>query len=225
MFKLVLRDLLIQMKMFFCYLIFLIFITSISIIGIKNGSVSSDEVYVQFNIAYLFAIMIFTLNSINYIIAKTTGRKNSINMILRSLPIRCKDIVRSKVGTPLAIFLIYGITSIIPIGILSRYIGKNIISFETILVIFIVFYCISVFNMFINLLYPESIMLYYIRIIPIFLVIGFVTLLRKLFISQSELTLISENLNVVLILLTILVITISILSINIVTKKYKTMEI
>ncbi|CUO94319.1 ABC-2 transporter permease [Clostridium baratii] len=225
MFKLVLRDLMIQMKMFFCYVICLIFLTSIFIIGIKSDSITSEEIYLQFDISYLFIIMIFPLNSINYIIAKTTGKKNSINMILRSLPIRSKDIVKSKIGTALAIFFLYGITSIIPIKILSSYIGEKIISFETILVIFIIFYCTSVFNMFINLLYPESTMIYYIRIIPIFLVIGFVTLLRKLFLSQAELTLILENLNVVLILLTMLVVAISILSINIVTKKYKTMEI
>lgn len=225
MFKLVLRDLLIQMKMFFCYLIFLIFITAISIIGIKNGSANPEEIYMQFNIAYVLMIIIFPLNSINYIIAKTTGKRNSINMILRSLPINSKDIVRSKIGTPIAIFFLYGIASIIPIGILSIYVGENIITFEAILVIFIVFYCISVFNMILNLLYPESIMLYYIRIAPLFLTVGFVTLLRKIFLSQAELTLISENLNVVLILLTIIVIVISILSIDIVTKKYKTMEI
>lgn len=224
MFKLVLRDLMIQMKMFFGYVICLIFLTSIFIIGIKSDSITSEEIYLQFDISYLFIIMIFPLNSINYIIAKTTGKKNSINMILRSLPIRSKDIVKSKIGTALAIFFLYGITSIIPIKILSSYIGEKIISFETILVIFIIFYCTSVFNMFINLLYPESTMIY-IRIIPIFLVIGFVTLLRKLFLSQAELTLILENLNVVLILLTMLVVAISILSINIVTKKYKTMEI
>ncbi|MDU1855886.1 MAG: hypothetical protein E6789_10410, partial [Clostridium baratii] len=181
MFKLVLRDLMIQMKMFFCYVICLIFLTSIFIIGIKSDSITSEEIYLQFNISYLFIIMIFPLNSINYIIAKTTGKKNSINMILRSLPIKSKDIVKSKIGTPIAIFFLYGIASIIPIWILSIYIEGNIISFETILVIFIIFYCTSVFNMFINLLYPESTMLYYIRVIPIFLVIGFVTLLRKLF--------------------------------------------
>lgn len=225
MFKLVLRDLLIQMKMFFCYLIFLIFITAISIIGIKNGSVNSEEIYMQFNIAYVLMIIIFPLNSINYIIAKTTGKRNSANMILRSLPIKSKDIVRSKIGTPIAIFFLYGIASIIPIGILSIYIEENIISFEAILLIFIGFYCTSVFNMILNLLYPESIMLYYIRIAPLFLTVGFVTLLRKLFLSQAELTLILENLNVVLILLTMAVVVISILLIDIVTKKYKTMEI
>ncbi|MGG7160636.1 ABC-2 transporter permease [Clostridium baratii] len=225
MFKLVLRDLMIQMKMFFGYVICLIFLTSIFIIGIKSDSITSEEIYLQFNISYLFIIMIFPLNSINYIIAKTTGKRNSINMILRSLPIRSKDIVRSKIGTPLAIFFLYGITSIIPVWILSSYMGEKIISSETILVIFIIFYCTSVFNMVLNLLYPESTMLYYIRIIPVFLIIGFVTLLRKLFLSQAELTLILENLNVVLILLTMLVVAISILSINIVTKKYKTMEI
>ena len=109
MVKLVLRDLMIQMKMFFLYIVFLIFITAISIIGIKNGSANSEEIYMQFNIAYVLMIIIFPLNSINYIIAKTTGKRNSINMILRSLPIKSKDIVRSKIGTPIAIFFLYGI--------------------------------------------------------------------------------------------------------------------
>lgn len=225
MFKLVLKDLMIQMKIFFLYIVFLLFIIAISIIGIKNGSANPEEIYMQFNIAYVLMIIIFPLNSINYIIAKTTGKRNSINMILRSLPINSKDIVRSKIGTPIAIFFLYGIASIIPIEILSICIGQNIISFEAILVIFIVFYCISVFNMVLNLLYPESIMLYYIRIAPLFLTVGFVTLLRKLFLSQAELTLILESLNVVLILLTMTVVAISILLIDIVTKKYKTMEI
>ena len=59
MFKLVLRDLMIQMKMFFGYVICLIFLTSIFIIGIKSDSITSEEIYLQFDISYLFIIMIF----------------------------------------------------------------------------------------------------------------------------------------------------------------------
>ena len=225
MINLVLKDLKVQMHMCLICIAVILVMTAVFVVGINSGEINISESYAEISMIYIFVIIIFPINSINYIIAKTTGRRNSSNVLLRSLPINMKDIVMSKVLTPIVVFLLYNIIAIIPMVFIYVFCGINVLNFEVVLIAFIVFYGFSVFNMYMNLLYPESNTLAYVRVIPVFILALSVTLLKKIVLTVSELTLILENLNVVLMFIAVVIVVIAFLSVNIVLKKYKAIEI
>ncbi|MBM7834252.1 putative signal transduction protein with EAL and GGDEF domain [Clostridium sardiniense] len=147
-------------------------------------------------------------------------------MLLRSLPIRLKDIVISKAVTPIVIFIIYLTPNIIIQALISYYFGiSNVVNWGVIGIIFIIFYTLSVLNFYIELLYPKSTMLSYTRTVPIFIIALGINVFKKFFVSKEELTFISENLNVVLILSSLILIVAAMLSSRIILKKFKSIEL
>lgn len=224
--NLVLKDIKVQRLVFFMYCPWIIVTSIISLLEYKVEGQSIESFTGNLMMFFVMGILIFPIISMNYIIAKNSSKNGSINMLLRSLPITSKDIVISKVITPIVIFIIYLIPNIIIQALISYYLGiSNVVNMGVIGIIFIIFYTLSVLNFYIELLYPKSTMLSYTRTVPIFIIILGINVFKKFFVSKEELTFISENLNVVLILTSLILILAAMLSSKIILKKFKSTEL
>lgn len=224
--NLLLKDIKVQKSIFFVYCFWLIITNIILLLEYSGGGEDIKSLELNLMMFLIMGIVFFPIASINYIVAKTRGKSGSINMLLRSLPVTLKDIVISKTIIPIVIFMIYLVPNVILQIIISNYLGiGNTISIGAIAIIFIIFYVLAVLNFYIELLYPKSTMLYYVRTVPMFILIFGITVLKRFFVTNAELTFILENLNVVLILLGLVVIVVSILSSRIVLKKFKSIEL
>lgn len=224
--KLVLKDIKVQRLIFFMYCPWMIVTSIISLFEYKVEGQNIESFTGNLMMFFVMGILIFPIISMNYIIAKNSSKSGSINMLLRSLPIRSKDIVISKVITPIVIFIIYLIPNIIIQALISYYLGiSNVVNMGVIGISFIIFYTLSVLNFYIELLYPKSTMLSYTRTVPIFIIILGINVFKKFFVSKEELTFISENLNVVLILTSLILILAAMLSSKIILKKFKSTEL
>lgn len=224
--KLVLKDIKVQRLIFFMYCPWMIVTSSISLFEYKVEGQNIESFTGDLMMFFIMGILIFPIISMNYIIAKNSSKSGSINMLLRSLPITSKDIVISKVITPIVIFGVYLIPNIIIQALISYYFGiSNVVNMGVIGVSFIIFYTLSVLNFYIELLYPKSTMLSYTRTVPIFIIILGINVFKKFFVSKEELTFISENLNVVLILTSLILILASMLSSKFILKKFKSTEL
>lgn len=224
--NLLLKDIKVQRLIFFIYCLWLIITNIILLLEHSVGGQDVKTLVLDLMMFSIMGVTFFPVASINYIMAKTRGKAGSINMLLRSLPVTLKDIVISKTITPIVIFIIYVIPNIILQIIISHYLGiDSTVNIGAIAIIFIIFYILAVLNFYIELLYPKSTMLYYIRTVPMFILIFGITLLKRFFLTNEELTFILENLNVVLILLSLVIIVVAILSSRIVLKKFKSIEL
>lgn len=226
MIKLVLNDIKIQRKIYIIYFICLFIFGGCFFIEFNNKNILDIELYEKFNIYYFIYILFFLTCSINYIIAKSLGKRNNLNILIRSLPIKQKEIVISKSITPIVIFIIYEIPNVLFQIIYSHYANINIIvGISGILVTFILFYITSLVNLYVNLLNPESRMAYYIRMIPILIIIVIMNVINSIFKYLEEFTLNLENLNVVLIFISLFTILGVLLLLKFVLKKYKSIEL
>ncbi|MFC4781260.1 ABC-2 transporter permease [Eubacterium multiforme] len=226
MIKLVLNDIKIQRKIYIIYFICLFIFGGCFFIEFNNKNILDIELYEKFNIYYFIYILFFLTCSINYIIAKSLGKRNNLNILIRSLPIKQEEIVISKSITPIVIFIIYEIPNVLFQIIYSHYANINIIvGISGILVTFILFYITSLVNLYVNLLNPESRMAYYIRMIPILIIIVIMNVINSIYKYLEEFTLNLENLNVVLIFISLFTILGVLLLLKFVLKKYKSIEL
>lgn len=226
MIKLVLNDIKIQRRIYIIYFICLFIFGGCFFIEFNNKNILDIELYEKFNIYYFIYILFFSTCSINYIIAKSLGKRNNLNILIRSLPIKQEEIVISKSITPIVIFIIYEIPNVLFQIIYSYYANINIIvGISGILVTFILFYITSLVNLYVNLLNPESRMAYYIRMIPILIIIVIMNVINSIFKYLEEFTLNLENLNVVLIFISLFTILGVLLLLKFVLKKYKSIEL
>ncbi|MDQ0149987.1 hypothetical protein J2S18_001923 [Eubacterium multiforme] len=226
MIKLVLNDIKIQRKIYIIYFICLFIFGGCFFIEFNNKNILDIELYEKFNIYYFIYILFFLTCSINYIIAKSLGKRNNLNFLFRSLPIKQEEIVISKSITPIVIFIIYEIPNVLFQIIYSHYANINIIvGISGILVTFILFYITSLVNLYVNLLNPESRMAYYIRMIPILIIIVIMNVINSIYKYLEEFTLNLENLNVVLIFISLFTILGVLLLLKFVLKKYKSIEL
>ncbi|MGG7077869.1 ABC-2 transporter permease [Clostridium sardiniense] len=224
--NLVLKDIKVQRLIFFMYCPWMIVTSIISLFEYKVEGQNIESFTGNLMMFFVMGILIFPIISMNYIIAKNSSKSGSINMLLRSLPITSKDIVISKIITPIVIFIIYLIPNIIIQVSISYYLGvSNVVNMGVIGISFIIFYTLSVLNFYIELLYPKSTMLSYTRTVPIFIIILGINVFKKFFVSKEELTFILENLNVVLILTSLILILSAMLSSKIILKKFKSTEL
>lgn len=224
--NLILKDIKVQRLIFFIYCPWVIVTSIISLFEYKVEGQNIESFTGNLIMFFVMGILIFPIASINYIIAKNSSKSGSINMLLRSLPIRLKDIVISKAVTPIVIFIIYLTPNIIIQALISYYFGiSNVVNWGVVGIIFIIFYTLSVLNFYIELLYPKSTMLSYTRTVPIFIIALGINVFKKFFVSKEELTFISENLNVVLILSSLILIVAAMLSSRIILKKFKSIEL
>lgn len=226
MIKLVLNDIKIQRRIYIIYFICLFIFGGCFFIEFNNKNILDIELYEKFNIYYFIYILFFLTCSINYIIAKSLGKRNNLNILIRSLPIKQEEIVISKSITPIVIFIIYEIPNVLFQIIYSHYANINIIvGISGILVTFILFYITSLVNLYVNLLNPESRMAYYIRMIPILIIIVIMNVINSIYKYLEEFTLNLENLNVVLIFISLFTILGVLLLLKFVLKKYKSIEL
>lgn len=224
--NLVLKDIKVQRLIFFMYCPWIIVTSIISLFEYKVEGQNIESFTGDLMMFFVMGILMFPIISMNYIIAKNSSKSGSINMLLRSLPITSKDIVISKVITPIVIFVVYLIPNIIIQALISYYFGiSNVVNMGVIGISFIIFYTLSVLNFYIELLYPKSTMLSYTRTMPIFIIILGINVFKKFFVSKEELTFILENLNVVLILTSLILILVAMLSSKIILKKFKSTEL
>ena len=226
MIKLVLNDIKIQRKIYIIYCIFTIILFGYFLTDFNNKNISNIELYEKFNIYYFIYMLLFLSCSINYIIAKSFGRKNNLNILIKSLPIKQEEIVISKSIIPIVIFIIYEIPNLIFQIIYSNYENINIVNeIRFTLVIFILFYITSLVNLYMNLLKPESRMTFYVRIVPVLIIIVCMNVIDRISKYLEEFTFNLENLNVVLILISFITILGVLLLIKFVLRKYKAIEL
>lgn len=226
MIKLVLNDIKIQRKIYIIYCIFTIILFGYFLTDFNNKNISNIELYEKFNIYYFIYMLLFLSCSINYIIAKSFGRKNNLNILIKSLPIKQEEIVISKSIIPIVIFIIYEIPNLIFQIIYFHNENINIVNeIRFTLVIFILFYITSLVNLYMNLLKPESRMTFYARIVPVLIIIVCMNVIDRISKYLEEFTFNLENLNVVLILISFITILGILLLIKFVLRKYKAIEL
>lgn len=148
--------------------------------AIKTGEL--DDVGGIPNIILGYYLLIASMGCINWIIAKNTNKGAGTNKLLRSLPINPKKIVISRFLEPSFIYGIFLIVNLLMIGVSSIILGIQLnISISTMGLCFLVSQIYGVISLGMDLAYPESSYVSYVRTIPFFVITLFFSVGSKFF--------------------------------------------
>lgn len=149
-------------------------------IAFKTGEVG--ELGEVGNIILGFYLLIASMGCVNWIVAKNTNKGAGTNKLLRSLPINPKQIVISRFLEPSLIYGMFLIVNLLLIGVSSIILGTKLyISISIMILCFLVAQIYGVISLGVDLAYPESSYVNYVRTIPFFVIILAFSLGRKFF--------------------------------------------
>lgn len=103
------------------------------------------------------------------------------NKLLRSLPIDARSVVGTSFILPILIFLIFSLPNILSgIGVSFMLGEKIIVNPFNLLLTFIIFYIYASITFSMAIIYPESSVVFYLRSVPLFILIIGLALVEKL---------------------------------------------
>lgn len=142
---------------------------------------SKDRYDFFINSVFIYFTLLASMISVNSIIAKNNNKGTMTNKLLRSLPIDARSVVGTSFILPILIFLVFSLPNILSGIGLSFMLGEKIIvnPFKLLLT-FIIFYIYASITFNMAIIYPESSVVFYLRTVPLFILIIGLTLVEKL---------------------------------------------
>ncbi|EGT0014076.1 hypothetical protein I9Y33_003190 [Clostridium perfringens] len=133
------------------------------------------------NSVFIYFTLLASMISVNSIIAKNTNKGTMTNKLLRSLPIDARSVVGTSFILPILIFLIFSLPNILSgIGVSFMLGEKIIVNPFNLLLTFIIFYIYASITFSMAIIYPESSVVFYLRSVPLFILIIGLALVEKL---------------------------------------------
>ena len=133
------------------------------------------------NSVFIYFTLLASMISVNSIIAKNNNKGTMTNKLLRSLPIDARSVVGTSFILPILIFLIVSLPNILSgIGVSVMLGEKIIVNPFNLLLTFIIFYIYASITFSMAIIYPESSVVFYLRSVPLFILIIGLALVEKL---------------------------------------------
>lgn len=133
------------------------------------------------NSVFIYFTLLASMISVNSIIAKNNNKGTMTNKLLRSLPIDARSVVGTSFILPILIFLIFSLPNILAgIGVSFMLGEKIIVNPFNLLLTFIIFYIYASITFSMAIIYPESSVVFYLRSVPLFILIIGLALVEKL---------------------------------------------
>lgn len=133
------------------------------------------------NSVFIYFTLLASMISVNSIIAKNNNKGTMTNKLLRSLPIDARSVVGTSFILPILIFLIFSLPNILSgIGVSFMLGEKIIVNPFNLLLTFIIFYIYASITFSMAIIYPESSVVFYLRSVPLFILIIGLALVEKL---------------------------------------------
>lgn len=133
------------------------------------------------NSVFIYFTLLASMISVNSIIAKNNNKGTMTNKLLRSLPIDARSVVGTSFILPILIFLIFSLPNILAgIGISFMLGEKIIVNPFNLLLTFIIIYIYASITFSMAIIYPESSVVFYLRSVPLFILIIGLALVEKL---------------------------------------------
>ncbi|GAA0094629.1 ABC-2 transporter permease [Clostridium perfringens] len=133
------------------------------------------------NSVFIYFTLLASMISVNSIIAKNNNKGTMTNKLLRSLPIDARSVVGTSFILPILIFLIFSLPNILSgIGVSFMLGEKIIVNTFNLLLTFIIFYIYASITFSMAIIYPESSVVFYLRSVPLFILIIGLALVEKL---------------------------------------------
>lgn len=133
------------------------------------------------NSVFIYFTLLASMISVNSIIAKNNNKGTMTNKLLRSLPIDARSVVGTSFILPILIFLIFSLPNILSgIGVSFMLGEKIIVNRFNLLLTFIIFYIYASITFSMAIIYPESSVVFYLRSVPLFILIIGLALVEKL---------------------------------------------
>ena len=133
------------------------------------------------NSVFIYFTLLASMISVNSMIAKNNNKGTMTNKLLRSLPIDARSVVGTSFILPILIFLIFSLPNILAgIGVSFMLGEKIIVNPFNLLLTFIIFYIYASITFSMAIIYPESSVVFYLRSVPLFILIIGLALVEKL---------------------------------------------
>lgn len=133
------------------------------------------------NSVFIYFTLLASMISVNSMIAKNNNKGTMTNKLLRSLPIDARSVVGTSFILPILIFLIFSLPNILSgIGVSFMLGEKIIVNPFNLLLTFIIFYIYASITFSMAIIYPESSVVFYLRSVPLFILIIGLALVEKL---------------------------------------------
>lgn len=133
------------------------------------------------NSVFIYFTLLASMISVNSIIAKNNNKGTMTNKLLRSLSIDARSVVGTSFILPILIFLIFSLPNILSgIGVSFMLGEKIIVNPFNLLLTFIIFYIYASITFSMAIIYPESSVVFYLRSVPLFILIIGLALVEKL---------------------------------------------
>lgn len=133
------------------------------------------------NSVFIYFTLLASMISVNSIIAKNNNKGTMTNKLLRSLPIDARSVVGTSFILPILIFLIFSLPNILSgIGVSFMLGEKIIVNPFNLILTFIIFYIYASITFSMAIIYPESSVVFYLRSVPLFILIIGLALVEKL---------------------------------------------